>query len=284
MSQEAIYERRGDLFFPTKWAGSPWSAGLQHGGPLNALFARSAELAAQQVGLQVARLTVDLFKPVPTEPLACRTRFARRGRRIANLEIEFSLEGEETPLSKATAVLLMRRDDLTRTPAPERPPAPSLEDLQASPFMPKSLGASFPPGFHFSLEIGFGRDPLGAFASIHTPLDLVAGEPITPLQHSAAVADLTFGLSMRLQAGGAGFATDSSRVPMINTDTSIQWERPPVGDRIFFRESRISDEAGIGLASVSLYDELGRLGLSTQVLLAQQGFGGSNASSETGSR
>ena len=276
MSQEAIYERRGDVFFPTEWAGSPRPNGSQHGGPLNALFARSAEQVAQEAGLQVARLTVDLFKPVPIEPLACRYRFARRGRRIANLEIELSLEGKETALSKATAVLLKRRDDLGRTFQPETPPAPRLEDLQAGEFMPTSLRKSIPPGFHFSLEIGFGRDPLGAFASIRTPLDLVAGEAITPLQHSAAVADLTFGLSMRLQTGGRKFEMDSSRFALINTDTSIHWERPPVGKQIFFRDSRISDEAGVGLASVSLHDETGRLGLSTQVLLAQPGFGGTS--------
>ncbi len=28
-----VYERKGDVFAPTEWAGSPWSAEMQHGPP-----------------------------------------------------------------------------------------------------------------------------------------------------------------------------------------------------------------------------------------------------------
>ena len=46
-----------EIFTPTEWAGSPWSGQHQHGGPVNALFARAAEEAAKQTGLRVVRLT-----------------------------------------------------------------------------------------------------------------------------------------------------------------------------------------------------------------------------------
>jgi hypothetical protein len=73
-----------------------------------------------------------------------------------------------------------------------------------------------------------------------------------------------------MRLGDANFDSLPQRVSLINTDTTIHWERPPVGRHIFFRESFINDEAGIGVASVCLYDEKGRLGRSTQVLLDQQ--------------
>lgn len=270
MSTDYIYEEKGDQLIPTKWAGGPWAEGLHHGGPVNALFARAAEQAAAEAGLQVVRLTVDLFKPVPTVPLRARYRFIRRGRRIANVEIELTLPDQEEPLCRGTAVLMLRQEGLGRTWQPELAPPPSLDGVEQLDMIAKSVREHLPDGFHLSLQVGFGEDALGSFACIRSPLQLVAGEEITPLQHGAAVADLTFGLSIRMRLGDGGFENASERMSLINTDTTIQWERPPVGHQIFFRDSFISDEAGIGVASVTLYDEKGRVGLSTQVLLDQQ--------------
>ena len=185
MSVNSIYVLMDDVFIPTKWAGGPWTKGLHHGGPINALFARAAELAADESGLQVVRLTVDLFKPIPTVPLTCQYRFVRRGRRIANVEMEIALPGENTPLSKATAVLLERRDDLGRTWQPEAPSPPDIEKISMSKMIPQNIVKHLPEGFHRSLEAGFGEDAEGLFAVIDTPLDLIEDEKISPLLRSA---------------------------------------------------------------------------------------------------
>ena len=269
MNTDFIYEEVDEQLVPTKWAGGPWAQGLQHGGPVNALFARAAEQAAAETGFQVARLTVDLFKPVPTVPLCSRYRFIRRGRRIANVEIELTLPGEETPLCRGTAVLLQRNEESGRNWQPEIDPAPDMKGVEPLDMIPKAHRSALPDGFHLSLEVGFGEDASGSFAAIHSPLQLVAGEEITPLQHCAAVADLTFGLSIRIRVTSGDFGQSPGPFSLINTDTTIQWERPPVGSKIFFRDTYISDDAGIGMASVCLYDEQGRLGRSTQVLLDQ---------------
>ena len=76
-----VYERDGNVYHPTEWAGSPWSEGFQHGGPINALFAAAAEEASRETGLRVVRLTVDLFRPVPRVPLNLERRFIRQRRR-----------------------------------------------------------------------------------------------------------------------------------------------------------------------------------------------------------
>jgi hypothetical protein len=44
----------------------------------------AAEQAAEEAGLQVVRLTVDLFRSVPLLPLALSWRYLRRSRRLAN--------------------------------------------------------------------------------------------------------------------------------------------------------------------------------------------------------
>src|SRR5687767_12071309 len=82
-----IYHRDGDVFAPTRWAGSPWSRELQHGGPVCGLVARAAEEAARETGLRVARLTVDLCRPTPLVPLTLASQYLRRGRRLALIEV-----------------------------------------------------------------------------------------------------------------------------------------------------------------------------------------------------
>jgi hypothetical protein len=263
-----VYERDGDVYAPTEWAGSPWSRGHQHGGPVNALFAKAAEEAAEPSGLRVVRLTVDLFRPGPLEPLALSRRFVREGRRIAVVEAELSRPASGETVSRASAVLLRPTEDLPRSW--EHTPAPPL-DLRGTErveFMPRAMRETVPPGFHWSFEVRMGADEHGPAAWITTPLDLLPDEPMSPLQHCAAVADLTFGLSGRSLLRQRIVDVDAWRVPMVNTDTTIYWERPPVGSWFGFRHALLTDHEGIGLAEVDLADRDGRLGRSLQAMLA----------------
>jgi hypothetical protein len=263
-----VYEREGSVYTPTDWAGSPWSRGHQHGGPVNALFAKAAEEAALRSGLRIVRLTVDLFRPVPLEPLILSWRFVREGRRIGLVEAELSLPSSGQAISRASAVLLRPTENMPRSW--EHTPAPplDLEGTEPVEFMPRAMRETFPPGFHWSFEVRMGADEHGPAAWITTPLDLLPGEPMSPLQRCAAVADLTFGLSGRSLLRQRIVDVDAWRVPMINTDTTIYWERPPVGSWFGFRHALLTDHEGIGLAEVDLADCDGRLGRSLQAMLA----------------
>lgn len=263
-----VYQIDGNRYSPTLWAGGPWSKAHQHGGPVNALFARAAEEAAGNTGLRVVRLTVDLFRPVPLVPLLLDWRFVREGRRIAVIEAALAREDGET-ISRASALLLRPSENLPRSwqHTPSAPPL-DIAGTEAAEFMPAAMRDSFPPGFHWSFEIRMGADEHGAAAWITTPLQLVEGEPMSPLQRCAAVADLTFGLSGRSLLRQRIVDVDAWRVAMINTDTTIYWERPPVGDWFGFRHALLTDHEGIGLAEVDLADIQGRLGRSLQAMLA----------------
>jgi hypothetical protein len=263
-----VYERNGEIYAPTEWAGSPWSAAHQHGGPVNALFAMAAEEAAAESGLQVVRLTVDLFRPVPLTPLRLRWRFLRQGRRLANVEAELQRPGDDALISRASVVLLRPSGDVPRSWEHEPPPPLPLEGAEPVEFMPRAYRDIVPPGFHWSFEVRMGGDEHGAAAWITTPLALLPGQPMTPLQRSAAVADLTFGLSGRSLLRQRIVDVDAWRVPMINTDTTIYWERPPVGEWFGFRHALLTDDQGIGLAEVDLADRHGRLGRSLQAMIS----------------
>jgi len=265
-----IYERDGDVYAPSEWAGSPWSAEMQHGGPVNALFARSVEQAGQESGLQVARLTVDLFRPVPVRPLRLGHRAIRQGRRLAALDLELRDPDSDEVLTRASAVLLKPTAELSPSWGQGDSSPSRHDDLPKVEFMPRAYRNTTPPGFHWSLELRAAAEG-DELTWIHTPLDLVRGEPTTPLQRMAAVADLTFGLSGRMLFARRRASPEVARVAFINTDTTIYLERPPVGDWFAFRPGLLTDRDGVGLADVELLDEHGRLGRSLQALLANPG-------------
>jgi hypothetical protein len=274
---DPIYTLKGNTYTPTEWAGSPWSDRHQHGGPVNALFAHAAEQAAERSGLRVVRLTVDLFRQVPLAPLRLDWRFVREGRRLANVEATLHRTDDDAPVSRASAVLLRPNLDVPRSWEHTPPPPPELSAAESVEFMPRAYRETVPPGFHWSFDVRMTGDESGPVAWITTPLDFLPGQPMTPLQRCAAVADLTFGLSGRSLLRQRIVDVDAWRVPMINTDTTIYWERPPVGEWFAFRHALLTDHEGIGLAEVDLGHRWGRRGRSRQALLAIVGCAPSSA-------
>jgi hypothetical protein len=261
-----VYRRSGDLFTPTEWAGSPWSRELQHGGPVCGLVAEAAEVMAREAGLRVARLTVDLCRPVPLRPLQRGVEVVRRGRRLALLEVR--LADGDVVVVRATALLLAPRSELPGTWRRDEPPPPGPAGVDAFSFMPRDYLAQVPPGFHKSLEVRMTEDELGPALWATTPLALVAGEPSSPLVRAAMLSDLTFGLSGRLMLRRGLVPVDPRRFAMINADVTLYLERAPEGEWLAMRGGTIDDADGVGIAEVTQLDTRGRYGRSLQALVA----------------
>jgi len=261
-----IYTRDGDLFHPTTWAGSPWSATSQHGGPPNALFMRAAEQAAADAGMRVARLTVDLLKPVPMQPLRLAWAYARRGRRMAIIDatIERADDGSSVAVARAVALKEQGTHE-TLFPAPDaRPSGPDA--LERHDLVSQARRETGPPGFHLAVDVRYGGDDDDGVVWFTTPLDLVAGETITPAQSCAAICDLTTVTSGRLKSAPPGVWNNANMFPMLNVDTTVHLFRPPAGRWFGFAESFIADHHGVGVAEVMLVDERGPLGRSVQTV------------------
>jgi Thioesterase-like superfamily len=65
---------------PTELARGPWDAGSLHGGPVAALLAHVVEqVRADEVDWFVARMTVELERPVPIESLRLHAEVTRPG-------------------------------------------------------------------------------------------------------------------------------------------------------------------------------------------------------------
>jgi hypothetical protein len=230
---------------------------------------RCAEEAAAQTGLRVARLTVDLFMPIPLEPLILRQQFLRRGRRLVVLEASLVRPNDDDePICSARAVLLAARDDLVGTRAEPQPELPDPADLEQLPLLPEEYREKALPGFHWSPEIRIIEGPASPAVWVTTPLDLVEGEPMTPGERLAALSDLTFVLCSRILPPAQPPEPGSTRTLFINTDTTIHLERPPFGRWLAFRQGFLSESDGIGLAKSTIHDSKGRVGHSLQTLLA----------------
>ena len=266
----AIYRRDGELYAPTEWAGGPWSPLHQHGGAAASLLARGAQEASRETGLRVARLTIDLFRPVPMQPLRLVRRFARRGQRIALAEL--ALVHGDREVTRASSLLLRERSDLAPSwsegAEPVPPPRESCEPIE---FMPHAYRAHIPPGFHWSIDVRMARATEGPLAWIHTPLAVVEGEPTSAFERATALSDLCFGLGGRILLRRGWQQPDLVRTRFINVDTTLYFEREPEGLWFAMRPTRLSDDRGIGLAEAVGYDARGLYGRSLQAILANDG-------------
>jgi len=263
---EFLYRRSGDVYAPTQWAGSPWSRELQHGGPVCGLMASAAEAAAGETGLRVARLSVDLYRPTPLEPLALAWRFVRRGRRLALVEAR--LRHGDADVTRGTALLLAPNGEIASAWLEPEPPPPGPEGVDAIPFLPRDYLAKTPPGFHRSIEVRLAEDALGLALWATTPLDLIDGQATSALVRAAMLSDLTFGLNTRMLLRRSLVPADAKRVALINADVTLYLERPPEGDWIAMRHGSVRSLDGIGIAEVVQLDRGGRYGRSIQALVA----------------
>ena len=217
--------------------------------------------------MQVARLTVELLRPVPLVPLSVATRCGRPGKRVQL--VEATLRAGEVEVARATA-LRIRRADL-RLPA-ELPPDP------VPPAAPAAGIASVPPWGDDLVRPSFHTDAVdhrfvaGTFAHPGPAIDwirlrvpLVAGETTSPLARVAAAADFGNGISWVLsRLDGWVF---------INPDLTIYLHRMPVGEWVCLEASTSVDATGLGVAESRLWDERGPIGRSLQSLLLKSGGG-----------
>jgi hypothetical protein len=222
--------------------------------------------------MRLARLTVDMFRFPPMEPLQVWSRVARDGRRIRVLDISVSPEGEhQLEIARATALLLRadrRRSAAVGAWSPDEWAVPRPDDLVVpDPGLQVANDATDAeePGPMSGWEIRV-MSP-GGFASAERKQiwtrdtwSLVQGEPLSPLVRAALAADLPNPLA---NSGPAG-------LPFINADLTLSIKRLPRSDWIGLEVSDHLDEEGIAIGSCRLYDLDGAIGWSSVCAVANE--------------
>lgn len=257
---DAVFERDGERFVPTKRAGSPWADELQHGGPPAGLLARAIENLAATDEMRVVRLTVDLFRPVPMQPITVFARSVREGKRIHIVDAVISTDGVE--VSRASALLLRATEQSQHQSGGTIHPPGEPGDGDNGPLI-RNEDVPRRQGFHTASEIRrLPRTETGpSTAWIRVP-ELVDGEVMSPLVRLASTCDFVNAVgSMGALPGGMGF---------INTDSTIYVHRPPAGEWICLQVERGIEPDGIGVSSAVLFDRDGSIGRAAQAVLANQ--------------
>lgn len=234
----------------------PWGAGLQHGGPPNALAVACAERTLQSADerrdLVALRLASDFVGPVPVAPLEVRSSVRRLARSAALVEVTLSAAGRDCLSSR---VWFVRESDtvLPVGPAPAGGAAQVPDDAAG-------LDADFPYGrsIEWRFVSGTMRHPGPAAAWARPRLGLFDGYEWSGLARAAVVADSGNGLSAELDWDEWGF---------LNVDLDVHLARPLTGEWVLLDAATRLGAHGSGLATSVLSDVDGVVGSGNQTLV-----------------
>lgn len=255
---DAIFEMKGATACATPWAAGPWDPGLMHGGAPSALIAWAAEQVETPAPMRIARLTIDLLRPVPVAGLGVETEVLRQGRKIQLVQVRLTADGVE--VTRGT-VLKVRSADL-ELPGDLLPPLDEPLPEAGTP-SPTRLGT--PNNFGGNYEIrsvrgGFGQHgPAANWFRQHRPT--ILGQAISPAMRAAAVADFSNGISSVLPFEDWTF---------INGDLTVSFARLPRGEWILSNAVSWISPDGAGLATTRLADRDGYFGVAQQSLVVER--------------
>src|SRR5438552_1091533 len=91
----AFYVQDQDLFLPQDWTRGPWDPKFQHAGPPAALLGRAIEQLDSGAEFSVARITIEVLRPIPLSPLQIQAMLRQAGRRVQLAEAVLSHDGIE---------------------------------------------------------------------------------------------------------------------------------------------------------------------------------------------
>lgn len=257
VADKAFY-RRGDggVFASTAATAGPWSAATQHGGPPSALLGRALEECEPRDGFRLARVTLELPRPVPVGDLSASARMVRSGARTELLEGELVANERVVMRARAWRLPYSPNDTPVLEPAP---PVFALPDTQP----PHTMRGAHLDGYIAAMEWRFppaaGFDTPGpgqAWARQRIPL--IEGESDSPLTRALTLADSSWAVAFEL---------DHVSKLVINNDVTLALHRDPVGEWLGIRSDTAAAPHGSGVASGVLYDEAGECGRILQTLL-----------------
>ena len=257
---ESLYTPDGDLFVPSGHTRGPWDPLAQHGGAPSALLARCIEQVEAPLPMEIARITVELMRPVPVaEPVSVRTRVVRPGRKVQVVEAVMALrDGSE--LCRAQALRIRRAAvdaPVGGVTAVEPPPPPDGATPQVGVGGDESFGISGVE-LRFARGIFFELGPATVWIRLRRPV--LAGEEPSGVQRACAAADFGNGVSSVYEWG---------RTVFINPDLTVYLSRMPEGEWICLEAATHPGEQGRALAESRLFDTRGLVGRSLQALLVE---------------
>jgi hypothetical protein len=256
-----------EWFTPTEHCRGPWDPDACHAGPPTGLLVRALERIVP--GVRLARITVDLTKPIPLAGFRIAAEILREGRAAAVTRativdesggVRVVATGLHVATSEAPLFDAARDNSGVSTPR--------LADSEPGPFpIDVSRGHGL-PGFSGAIQVryppGQGRGP-GATTIWMSAAPLLPDEMPSPFQSVCPLADCGNALSRH---------TEGSEVGFVNADLTIALHRDPVGGWVGSRAVSWWQPNGVGLAEALLFDDDGPVGRALQTMVLRPGLGG----------
>jgi hypothetical protein len=257
----ALYLPDGDGFVGTILTQGGWDPGAQNGAVVLALLGHRLEDVPTLAPMGLARLTVDLVRPVPIGVrLDVRVDVVREGKKIQVVLLE--LVAGDVLHVRATA-LRLRVDDLGPDGVELLGPPPGLDDVLVLPPPESCLrvgqheGA---PGFLRGIEM---RKCPGQGVWIRLAVPVVAGEPVRDTSRMTVNFDFA-------QLVNAAVERAMPVMTMINPDVTAHVLRPPTGDwTAVTGTTMFAPAVGRGMSSAVLADESGPYAIASTTQLVQ---------------
>lgn len=219
---------------------------MLHGRLVAGLVAAEIEANYAQGDLRLARLTIDLFRVAPMQPVRLTVEPVRDGRRIRCLSVD--VDCQDRLIARASALVL------AAGPAPPgspwSPPVWSTPEPESLPASPRTAEADAmgSPDLRFLSGALAGPGPHHAW--LREPCLLVEGETLSPGARAVMAADVANPLT---NWSGAG-------LQYINADVSVHLVRPPAGEWIGLEVVGHLREGGISAGNCRLHDRHGPFG------------------------
>jgi hypothetical protein len=255
---DAIYRVDGNRVVTSPNAAGPWDSSMQHGSAPAALVVWAAEAIPTREPMGIARVTIDLMRPVPLAPLTLQTEVLREGRKIQLCAVRL-LAGNDVVVG--ATVLKIKTQALTLPPELANPPV-ELPGPDASRPEPADFSSSpFVTGI--SLRAARGRFGVPGPGAIWYRVDrsLVEGSPVSQTMRAVVAADF---------CNGTSAALDFREWTFINADLTVSFARQPVGDWILLDAESWIGPDGAGLAMARLADNSGYFGRAVQSLVIEK--------------
>jgi hypothetical protein len=248
-----------EWFSPTDHARGPWDPDACHGGPPTGLLVRALERALP--AMRLARISVDLGRPVPMAGFSIAAEVTRAGRATANSSAAL-LDADGKVRATATGM------HLAVAPTPLFEARIDNSGVQ-TPRLADSVPGEFPirrvshdrPGFRGAVEVRYPEgegDSIGATTVWMRTVRLLPDEEMSPFQRISPLADCGNAFSRN---------ADPSEVQFVNTDLLIALHRDPVGEWMGSRATSAWQPTGVGLADALLFDDEGPVGRALQTML-----------------
>jgi len=282
MKEAFFYKDHNDtsVYHPTSFARGPWSPKTLHGRVLSGLIAYEVEtncLSEEEIDdFQATRMTIDLFRPPPMSALTLSSKIIRSGKRIKVIDVNIAATLEDrgvVDIARGNIVLLKRSANPEgeiwtppaweiSPPAEDRPFPETIENESGDgKYLPiwETVNVSEEGetiyDHKYPIYRGFGIRR----AWVRETHSFMSDESTSQLVRVAQVSDFANGFT---NSGTEG-------LNYINADVTLYLHRMPVGSWIGTETAYQGGDNGVSVASMALYDKLGRIGTSTVCGLAQ---------------